>query len=281
MRRPIPVSAVVMTRNEGANVPKCLRSLEGFGEVFVVDSASTDGTQAIAEEHGAKVVAFDWDGRYPKKKQWCLENLPFAHDWVLYLDADEELSPELREEIAALFAGGAPPAHGYFAAFDYVVLGRRLRYGHRVHKLLLFDRRRGRFPQHDDLDLEGQLMEVEMHFQPRVDGTTARLRHRALHDDHDRLAHWFDRHNAYSTWEAAMRERGQLPDPHESQPPGRKALKRAFAAMPLKPLVAFLHSYLLRAGFLDGRAGLHFALARAFYYWQIGAKRREFRKRAA
>ena len=89
----IPVSVIVMTKNEEANIRACLAPMARFAEIFVVDSNSVDGTAAIATEMGARVVRFTWNGRYPKKKQWCLENLPFGYDWVLYVDADEQLFP--------------------------------------------------------------------------------------------------------------------------------------------------------------------------------------------
>src|SRR4051812_45933268 len=95
----IPVSVIVLTRNEEANLGRCLASTERFSEVFVVDSLSIDGTREIAESCGARVVTFEWNGEYPKKKQWALESLPFSHDWVFYLDADEELTPDLVNEI--------------------------------------------------------------------------------------------------------------------------------------------------------------------------------------
>ena len=103
----IPVSVVVMTRNEAANLPVCLPSLARFAECFVVDSGSGDGTPDIALSHGAQLVPFRWNGRYPKKKQWCLDSLPFAHDWVLFVDADERPTAELVEEIACLMAGSS------------------------------------------------------------------------------------------------------------------------------------------------------------------------------
>ena len=109
----VPVSVVVMTRNEELNLPKCLASVERFDEVFVVDSQSHDHTQEIARAAGAEIVEFVWNGRYPKKKQWCLENLPFRHDWVLYLDADEEATEARVDEIARLAATGFGKA-GYF-----------------------------------------------------------------------------------------------------------------------------------------------------------------------
>jgi glycosyltransferase involved in cell wall biosynthesis len=262
-----------MTRNEERNLARCLRSLDRVAEVFVVDSQSEDTTCSIADEYGAKVVQFDWNGRYPKKKQWCLENLPFSHDWALFLDADEELGPELTDEIGAV-VGGRPEHAGYFVGYDYVFLGRVLRHGHRVYKLVLLDRRRTRFPERDDLDVV-HMWEVEGHYQPRVDGPVGVLRYRMRHDDHADLFHYFERHNRYSDWEAILRAKGALPRRGEPQPPFRGALKIIFSRLPLKGLAAFLHSYLLKLGFLDGRAGLHFALARGFYYWQVGLKTRE------
>src|SRR5271170_3715683 len=96
----IPLSVIVMTKNEEKNLAKCLRGLQRMSQVFVVDSGSTDRTPEIARDGGAELVHFAWNGKYPKKKQWCLDNLPFAHDWVLYVDADEEVPPELVDEIA-------------------------------------------------------------------------------------------------------------------------------------------------------------------------------------
>lgn len=269
----VPASVIVMTKDEEANIVKCLRSVREFDEIFVVDSGSRDRTCAIATEMGATVVDFRWNGRYPKKKQWCLDELPFHHDWVLYVDADEEVTPGLTKEIGRVLAG--PPRHaGYFVGYDYVFLGRVLRHGHRVYKLVLLNRHKARFPERDDLDV-ANMWEVEGHYQPQVEGSTAVLRGRMRHDDHATLYHYFDRHNRYSDWEAALRSRGTLLRETEAQPTGRRALKAIFARMPVKGLVAFVHSFVLRGGFLDGRAGFHYAVARAFYYWQIGIKSRE------
>ena len=79
----------------GCNLPRCLESLAGFGEVYVIDSQSTDDTVAIAQSHGAKVVQFHYAGGWPKKRQWAMDTLPLAYDWILLVDADEVLTPEL------------------------------------------------------------------------------------------------------------------------------------------------------------------------------------------
>lgn len=262
-----------MTKNEEANLPKCLKSVERFDEVFVVDSQSDDRTQNIARSAGANVVEFVWNGRYPKKKQWCLDNLPFRHDFVLYLDTDEEVTPALADEIAERAGVGFDMA-GYFVGYDYVFLGRQLGHGLRVFKLVLFDWRRARYVERDDLDVE-HMWEVEGHYQPMIDGAVGTFRERMVHRDHADLYHYFARHNRYSDWEAAVRSRGAIGRGEETQIARRSRLKRAFARMPFRPLGIFLYSYVLTGGFLDGRAGFHYAVSRGFYYWQIGLKMRE------
>lgn len=274
----LPVSAIIMTKDEANNIGKCIESLGGVAEIFVVDSGSTDGTQQIASDLGARVVNFRWNGQYPKKKQWCLENLPFRNDWVFYVDADEEATPELLREIRERV--DKPTASGYFVGYDYLFDGKILRHGQRAYKLVLFDRHRGRFEPYDDLDASN-MWEVEGHYQPVIDGPVATLKSPMLHKDHDSLYHYFDRHNRYSDWEAVVRSRNQYATGAESQLSGRGRMKEIFDRLPLKAPAAFAYSYFLKLGFLDGRAGLNFALARAFYYWQIDIKSEELRRTKA
>ena len=268
----IPVTVVVMTRNEAANIRPCVRALDRFDQVFVVDSGSDDGTAEIAAELGAEVVSFQWNGRYPKKKQWCLDNLPFRHSWVLYCDADERITPELADEIALLMASG-PDLAGYFLSGQPVFGGVRHRHGAWNRKLALVDRRRASFRAFPDLDVD-TMWEVEGHYQPELQGLAGSLRHAMIHEEATSLHGWFDRHNRYSDWEAALLSDGRHGQLSHRERSGRRLLKEIFTRMPGRPLAAFLHSYLLRMGFLDGMPGFDRAVARAFYYWQIGVKLR-------
>lgn len=272
---PIPVSVVVMTRDESANIAACLRSLDAFAEVFVVDSGSADGTAAIARALGATVVPFAWNGRYPKKKQWCLDTLPFRHDWVLFVDADERVTPELAAELAALLGPEAPPppAAAYFLRSRPVVLGRVLRFGVAYRKIALLRRGRARFPDCPDLDV-AEMWEVEGHYQPALDGPAGRLSAALLHDDLKPPCAWFTRHARYAAWEARLdlepwRRAALL----AAEGPWRRRLKRIAGRLPLRPVLAFLHAYVLRLGLLDGLPGLHHAAGRAFYYWQVSYHR--------
>ena len=118
----LPVSVIVPVRNEAHNLPRCLESLRGVGEIYVVDSQSTDTTAEIARSFGVTVVQFHYHGGWPKKRQWAMDTLPFAFDWILLLDADESLPPELADEIRE--AVKDPATNGYYISLRMYFLGR-------------------------------------------------------------------------------------------------------------------------------------------------------------
>lgn len=269
----IPVSVIVVTRNAAGSIERCLAALHAFGEIIVVDSYSSDGTAACAEKAGARVVSFSWNGRYPKKRQWCLDTFDLRYDWVFFVDADEILPPALTAEITGLFAAG-PQADGYIVTGRYVLDGQTLRHGLNNAKLCLFDRRAFAFPMVDDLDCPG-MGEIEGHYQPvRRPGYAAarigRLREPLLHAAYG--TDWEARHRRYAAWESAMNRKNAWPaDPV----PARQILKRIFRTLPCRGLAAFAHSYVWKAGFLDGRAGWVLACSRRRYYRMIAQAQSE------
>ncbi len=257
----IPVSVIVTTKDEARNLPRCLAALDAFDEVIVVDSGSADGTGDIARSMGVRVVDYVWDGRYPKKRQWCLDTLALKHDRVFFVDADEEVTPDLCGEIAALDWACA----GYFVKGAYVVDGRCLRFGQKNNKLCLFDRRLIEFPVVDDLGVPG-MGEIEGHYQPvlkagisaRTGQVRAPLRHHALEDK----GRWDARHKGYAVWFAGMEGRALPRDPSLL----RRCLKTIFYKMPARSGIAFLHSYIVKGGILDGARGLRLAQSRLKCY---------------
>src|SRR5437764_8495818 len=108
----LPVTVIIPVRNEEHNLCRCLESLRGAGEIFVIDSQSTDGTAEVARSFGAEVVQFQYSGGWPKKRQWALDTLPLRYEWVLLLDADEALTPELTAEIGRAIRN--PGIDGYY-----------------------------------------------------------------------------------------------------------------------------------------------------------------------
>lgn len=272
---PIPASVVILTKNESANIATTIASVTSFDEVIVVDSGSSDDTASIAKNAGARVVQFSWDGGYPKKKQWSLDHAGARNTWVLLLDADERPTPALVDEIAKLFATGAPRVGAFDIDLLYRFSGQVLKHGHRVTKRSLLDRTVARFPDVDDLDAPG-IREVEGHYQPQTPRGVGHLTGSILHDDRDPVSTWFDRHNRYSDWEAHL----NLNRSKKRRIAGfRSARGKLFDTVPFKPGAFFVYAYLARAGFLDGRAGFDYAFALSHYYWQIGLKTRELRSR--
>lgn len=276
--RRIPVTAIVATKNEEVAISRCLSALRAFSEVVVVDSGSIDKTVAIARTWGARIVSFAWNGRYPKKRQWCLDRLDLCNDWVLFVDADEVVTGDLAREIALLFHFG-PECAGYFIESRYIWNGKPLKHGLRNRKLALIDRTRIRFPVVDDLDLPG-MGEMEGHYQPILKDAYCAdslgfLGSPMLHYAAQDRESWERRHERYAAWEAGMNAKGAWP---EDPVVWRQTLKKIFRALPFRPLAAFMHSYLLQRGFLDGRAGYDFAQARGRYYRLIDRQIRLLRR---
>lgn len=274
LKNKIPVSVIVVTRNEEACIAKSLDALCWFDDLWVVDSNSNDRTCDIARECGARVANFDWDGKYPKKRQWCLDHLPLRNQWVFFVDADEIVTNDLTREIAALDLSLKSGVAGYFVRgrylWPYKGKHKMLRYGLGNNKLVLFDRWKVEFPVVDDLGLGG-MGEIEGHYQPilkdKYAGEMIRQLNFALeHAACESKAIWYDRHERYAQWEAGMNIRDAWPkDPVQ----WRQAFKQIFRAMPMRNVAAFLHCYILKLGFLDGGVGLDFALSRAWYYKRI------------
>jgi glycosyltransferase involved in cell wall biosynthesis len=265
----LPITVIVPTKNEERAIAACLDSLVPYFEaVIVVDSNSQDATQAIAVRSGARVVNFAWNGLYPKKKQWCLDNLDIKSRWVLFVDADESPSAELLTELDELSATNYGGKQAFDAVFDYYWCGRLLRHGQKVRKRILLDRMACRFPALDDLDAPG-MGEQEGHYQPTVEGVVGLLRSPMQHEDPDPLSDWFARHNRYSDWEAFLRLH---PATRKGVRAARSRQGQVLERLPLKPLAVFLYNYVAKLGWRDGRAGFDFALALAFYQWQISVK---------
>jgi glycosyltransferase involved in cell wall biosynthesis len=272
----LPVSVIVPVRNESRNLPRCLESLARFGEVYVIDSQSTDDTVAIAQAHGAKVVQFHYPGGWPKKRQWAMNTLPFAYEWILLLDADEVLTPELVEEIRRVLQN--PNVHGYSIRLQLYFLGRVLRHcDASFWKLSLFRKGQGRFECRLK-DQDASMADIEIHEHVVVDGPTAELSNALIHHNIDSLSRYILKHNEYSNWEACVLLR-QGSDPEEMkadlfgiQAQRRRWLKRKLFRLPGSPVLLFLYRYIFRLGFLDGVPGLIYFSFQAVQMFHSKAK---------
>jgi glycosyltransferase involved in cell wall biosynthesis len=277
----LPVSVIVPVRNEARNLPRCLESLAGFGEVYVIDSQSADGTISIAQLHGAMVVQFHYAGGWPKKRQWAMNTLPLAYDWVLLLDADEVLTPALVDEIRGALQDSR--VDGYSIRLQMYFLGRVLRHcDASFWKLSLFRKGRGRFECRLK-DQDASMADIEIHEHVVVDGPTAKLRNSLLHHNVDSLSRYILKHNEYSNWESRvlLQPEGDSEqvsaDLFGTQAQRRRWLKRNLYRLPGSPVLLFIYRYIFRLGFLDGVPGLIYCAFQAVQMFHTKAKIYELR----
>lgn len=287
----LAVTAIVPVRNEAHNLARCLEALRDIAEVYVVDSQSTDETCSIAESYAAKVVQFHYAGGWPKKRQWAMDNLPIANDWILLIDSDEVLTQELAEEVRAAIqnpAGIDPPIErrgivGYRIRLELYFLGKALRHcDASFWKLSLFRKGRGRFECRLK-DQDASMADMEVHEHVVVDGPTAELHHPLIHHNVESLSRYIQKHNEYSNWEARVLAGEQSDQEMASSFSGTQAqrrrwLKRKLFRLPGSPVLLFLYRYLFRLGFLDGTPGLIYCMFQAVQMFHTKAKIFELRR---
>jgi len=267
----IPVAVVVTTRNEEANIERCLRCVHGLVEqVFVIDSESTDRTVEIARCYADEVAQLPYDHSriIPWIFQWGLDNLPIRSEWVLILEADQALTDELREEMKQLFARPDIRETGFYIRRRQIFRGKPIRFGGYGRKAMLKLFRRER----------GQLDPIEQDTRVYVDGTVGRLRHgiEEWNRKEDEILFYLQKHLRYA--EAFAREeyeRGRTGTPFKGRArllgaPDERVLwmKQLYYRMPLFLRAAgyFVYRYIVRLGFLDGANGFLFHFLQAFWF---------------
>jgi glycosyltransferase involved in cell wall biosynthesis len=261
-----PVSILILTRNEEANLGECLASVRCAAEAFVVDSHSTDRTVEIARRHGAQVYSHAFEG-YASQREWALSNLPFAYDWILMLDADERVPEPLAQEIAHVLDHAGHQASGFYIARRLFFEGRWLKHGglYPTWLLRLFRRSRARIEQRA----------VNEHVM--VEGDTGYLTQPFDHVDRRPLSDWIAKQSRYAELEAEddLRERqaqgleGSIAASYRGSQPERKRWirLRVWNRLPLlvRPFLFFGRNYFLRGGFLDGRPGFIYHVLWSFW----------------
>lgn len=276
----IPVSVIIPAKNEEANLPACLESVSRAAEVFVVDSQSSDQSIEIAESYGAQVVQFEFNGSWPKKKNWSLENLPFQNDWVLIVDCDERIPDELWDEIADRIANDE--YDGYYLNRRIYFLGQWLRHGGKYPdwNLRLFKHAIGRYENLKTENIQNT-GDNEVHEHVVLNGEIGYLKEDMLHIDFRDMFQWIARHNRYSNWEAQVylntlngkTDDGTIGANLLGNAVQRKRfLKKIWVHLPFKPLLRFILVYFIKLGFLDGKAGYVYARLISQYEYQIGVK---------
>lgn len=272
----VRLGVIILTFNEEANLAAAIDSIQGWAkEIFVVDSYSTDRTVEIAlsyENRGVQVVQHAFEN-YSAQWNWALCHLPISQEWTLKLDADERVTPEFKDEVGQLLSSVNEEVEGFYFRRRLVFLGKRLRWGGTTqnHDLRLWRSHRATFENRT----------VNEHALVR--GQTREIQSYVDHCDFKTFSDWLDKHNRYASMEARCHiERnvtGDVPPRLMGNPAERRMWFRSvYYKVPLRHYFYFLYRYILRLGFLDGKAGFHFAFLRASYHYWIDLKIEEYRR---
>lgn len=262
----IPITVIVSVKNEALNLPSCLEKLNRFSQIVIVDSGSTDDTVVIAERMGAEVVQFQWNGKFPKKRNWALQNANLQHEWILFLDADEFVTEAFVDEVAIKIQD--PNFNGFTIQFENYFMDRKLRYGYGFNKSALFKKSKGIYEKVEE-DLWSHL-DMEVHEHPIIEGNVGVIKAKVVHKDFKTLDHYIAKHNAYSTWEAQRYL--QLKNSKNNHLSVNQKIKYGLLTTGLLPAVYFIGAYFLKLGFLDGKEGFYLARFKSHYFFQIQVK---------
>lgn len=268
------ISIFIQTLNEEANLPGLLDSVSWSDDIVILDSLSTDRTREIAEERGCRWFEREYDGR-GAHQNWAMENIDFRHRWVFYLDADERMTDELRDEIERIAGDPGETRVAFYCGRKNYFRGRWLKHSMPPGYIM-------RFFQPPKIRFERLANPI-----PVVDGEVGYLKHHFIHHNFSKgLTEWFERHNRYSTFEAIETMKSLNAD--DFRPAAlfsrdamerRYALKQLSFRLPARPLFKFIYMYILKRGFLDGKAGYAYCLMQAFFELQISLKVKEMKRR--
>lgn len=271
------LSVLILTHNEESNIGKCLQSMRALDPaVYIVDSGSTDATLEICRSFGAVVAQHAWKN-YADQFNWGLDHFDIPTDWIMRMDADEQLTPELVQALREFLRRPPAEVSGVWVRRRVHFMGRWIRHGGYYPTWLLRVFRNGR----------GRCEQRWMDEHIVVDsGTTLRLAADIIDDNTKDLTFWTDKHNRYADREVLdilARDGGEE---SSAQPGGQAGARRwlkhhVYGRVPLfvRPLLYFIYRYFLRLGFLDGKEGLIFHFLQGFWYrFLVDAKLFEYRR---
>jgi glycosyltransferase involved in cell wall biosynthesis len=269
------ISVLILTLNEEINIAPCLDTVSWSDDIIVFDSLSADRTVTIGTEKGARIIQRPFDD-WSSHHNWAVQNIQFKHPWVLYLDADERCPLELAQDIQRFTSTDSGHAACRIRRKDFF-MDVWLKHAQLYPTWLV------RLFRPEKIHYE-RLVNPIAHVNGSVGEVQAHIFHYPFSHG---VAHWIDRHNRYSDMEAKewmeLRELNPLLfKPLFSADPNmrRKLLKELFSRLPARPLIKFVYYYLIRRGFIDGRAGFSYAMLQAFYEYMIQLKVSEIKRKS-
>lgn len=271
----LDLTIAVPVKNEETNLAGCLACIgkDLAKEVVVIDSGSTDLTQVIAEEYGVRVIRFDWNGKFPKKRNWFLQRYTPTTKWILFLDADEYLTEEFKKELRHALKDEQKV--GYWLNYSIYFMGKKLKGGYPLRKLALFRVGAGEYERIDED--RWSCFDMEIHEHPQINGPLGVIRSKIDHRDHRDVSHYVHKHNEYAAWEAKRFSKISY-NKNLTYWTWKQKLKYKLIHSVWVGPAFFVGSFFLLGGFRDGKRGLAFAILKMAYFTQVYTKIMEEKK---
>lgn len=264
----LDITAIILTYNEEIHIRRCLENVNQFcKKVYVIDCFSTDRTRAIAEELGAEVIDHKWPGNQAEQFNWALDNLEIETEWILRLDADEYLMPDLIEELRGKLPDMDKGVSALSLSRARAFCGKVLHHGivNGIKIIRIFRTGKARY--------EKRLMDEHLSV---TEGETIELKHQFVDDNRMTIGQFTDKHNNYASREAALlldaeyhlTDTSAMPQDHGEEVEKKRAQKARYAKMPLfwRAFGYFVYRYIIKLGFLDGKEGFLWDFLQGWWY---------------
>jgi glycosyltransferase involved in cell wall biosynthesis len=273
----LDLTIAIPIKNEAKLLQGCIDAIgKDFAQkIVIIDSGSTDESLAISKANNIEVIQFNWNGQFPKKRNWFLQNHKPQTKWVLFLDADEYITDTFKHEIRANL--NSSNKVGYWLTYSRYFLGKKLKGGYPLLKLALFQVGAGEYEKIEENNWSQ--FDMEIHEHPILNGSIGKIKSEIDHLDFRSISHYISKHNEYASWEA-QRILKSLNDKKISATwTWKQKLKYKLMLTPFIGPLYFLGSYFLLAGFRDGSRGFAFSILKAAYFTQVYCKIVEQRRK--
>lgn len=260
----LDLTIAIPVKNEAHQIAACIKNIgSNFAkQIDIIDSFSNDNTVEIARELGANVLQIQWDGKYPKKRNWYLLNHTPKTKWVLFLDADEILTPNFKNKLQHILSNTNHA--GFWLNYSIYMNDYKLKAGYPLKKLALFQTQKGLYEKIEEDNWSN--LDMEIHEHPIVEGTLGIINEKIEHLVNFDHPNWKAKHVEYAKWEAKRFVKMIAEKKEKRAFSNAQKIKYSILKTPYSGAIFFMGSYFLMLGFIDGLSGLKYASLKAFYF---------------
>ena len=273
MKPLLNITIAIPIKNEAKLLQGCLDAIgnDFVEKIIILDSGSTDGSLEIAKNNNVEVLDFKWNGQFPKKRNWFLQNYIPATKYVLFLDADEYLSESFKAEVRSKIEDES--ISGFWLSYTRYFLGKKLKGGYPLRKLALFKVGAGEYERIEENNWS--TLDMEIHEHPVIIGAIGVIKSEIDHLDFRGISHYVIKHNEYASWEAERIIKTASDSSVKNSWTWKQKIKYKLLLSPFVGPVYFLGNYFLLGGIRDGARGLAFSILKASYFTQVYCKIKE------